>query len=79
MYAKRVLLAGLGIYALALSTIVFSTDSIISWIIALALIGFLGLSIYYFYPQFIDIDDSKKKEEVPRNQLRTRLVNIFNT
>lgn len=64
LYAKQVIIASFGVLAIALSTIVFSTDSIIGWIIAILMLGFAGVILYHCYPQFIDLGEAKKKKKM---------------
>ncbi|WNS77952.1 hypothetical protein RRU94_05615 [Domibacillus sp. DTU_2020_1001157_1_SI_ALB_TIR_016] len=63
MYAKQGVLAGFGVVALALSTAVIQENSIGSWIITLVILGFSGLILYHFYPQFVELDEPKKKRK----------------
>ncbi|WP_050182214.1 hypothetical protein [Domibacillus robiginosus] len=64
IYTKQAVLAGFGVMALAFSTEVFQENSIGTWIITLAILGFSGSMFYYFYPQFVDFDEAEKRESV---------------
>lgn len=61
IYSKQVVLAGFGIMALVFSTEVFQGNSIGTWIITLAILGFSGLMFYHFYPQFVDFNEPKER------------------
>ena len=63
MYTKQAVLAGFGVMALAFSTEIFQGNSIDTWIITLAILGFSGLMFYHFYPQFVEFDEAEKKRK----------------
>ncbi|WP_079504772.1 hypothetical protein [Mesobacillus jeotgali] len=65
MYAKQVVVAGVGVFALALGAAVFSADSVMSWIIALPLAGFFIYTMYHFYPKLIDLEVINKNYGKP--------------
>jgi hypothetical protein len=73
LYVKQLIIAGLGVYALALGTATVPGDSFLNWFIAMLLFAFFVYMMYMAYPRFINEDLKPGKQYNRKHKKRTRL------